>query len=146
MSVIDAKEVEVHSAIGSNVSVKEAWAGLLVMLASSLGVDNLSSQIASFTAAINLASSSVNSSGTPQISNCSMLIFQTILFIKLIYCNTMLDYNRLLYLLYFWRRRSRFITNRSVYISVCILTACRAICVGQEKIQEKTKFFFGCNV
>jgi hypothetical protein len=80
--VIDAKEVEVHSAIGSSVSVKEIRGGLLVMLASSLGVDNLSSQIASFTAAINLASSSVNSSGTPQILNCSTLIFQIILFIN----------------------------------------------------------------
>lgn len=73
MSLIDACEVEVHSAVGNNVSVEELKDEAPMMLTSSLGVDNFSSQIASFTAAINLASSSVNSSATPQTSTCSTL-------------------------------------------------------------------------
>lgn len=86
--------MEVRSAIGSNVSVRELRDELLITL-TSLRLDDFSSQIAFFTSAINLASSSVNSSATPQISNslCSMLIFQIVHFVvhKRLFC-TLFDY------------------------------------------------------
>lgn len=82
ISLIDAKEVGVHSATGSMVSLGEGGDGEL-MLTSLLGVDISSSQIAPFTAAISSASSAVNSSTTPQMSNCvSLLILRTISSLK----------------------------------------------------------------
>lgn len=85
ISLTDAIEVEVPSTIGSTVSVGEHGGELLKTYTSSLGVGvTFSAQIASFAAAINLVSLSVNSSGDPQMSNCSMLIFQMVLLTKLL--------------------------------------------------------------
>jgi len=141
ISLIDAWEVEVHSAIGNNVSVEELRDEAPIML-TSLGVDNFSSQIASFTAAINLASSSVNSSATLQTSTCSTLIFQMILLTKLI-CRLIIT----VYLLRFQSRRfSKFITGRSAYVFAHVLATYRTICIRQKEIQKKAKLFLGLDI